>query len=452
MTNFSPQREGNSGRRRSAKRGHRITGEDILVFVIPFFQFYEFTLIGVLSGTDLLLLVTFLVYFFRKRIIIPAGNARKFYLFAGMWLVSQIITDLMRHSAFSELSRGWSAISLLMINFAVLCTLLYRKPLRITIYGWGIVAAGVITMLFTEQPDQLEDSNVWKMGWAYYASMAVFLYVSRKRCSNPVRLSLMFGIGILHFLLSARSSGGICLAAAFYTVLTASLRRRESAGVHVSRGLKIALGTTALIGAISIYAGYSYAAAEGYLGDEARDKFETESSGQYGVLLGGRGELLSTIPAIIDSPIIGHGSWAHDVKYLVQMRQALALLRYKGALEMTRDQLVEGLIPAHSFLLGAWVWAGFLGAVFWAWVWTLIVKALSVVYPAAAHLLPLMAFFSVMLLWDILFSPFGLDRRHQVPYYLVLIFTYYDLARSGVKQEQEAPGSPMLRRAASAGD
>ena len=58
-------------------------------------------------------------------------------------------------------------------------------------------------------------------------------------------------------------------------------------------------------------------------------KYEQESAGYYGVLLGGRPELLAELPAVYDSPILGHGSWAREPLYIIEQRQALLLLGYR---------------------------------------------------------------------------------------------------------------------------
>jgi hypothetical protein len=87
-----------------------------------------------------------------------------------------------------------------------------------------------------------------------------------------------------------------------------------------------------------------------------------------------------------------------------------------------------GLIPEHSYLFGAWVDAGILGAVFWAWVFLLDAKTLMRVYPPTTMLLPVMSYVGFELLWDIIFSPYGAEVRIIVPFYAVMLMTCSDLA------------------------
>ena len=193
--------------------------------------------------------------------------------------------------------------------------------------------------------------------------------------------------------------------------------------------VKLKAGTVVLLSAsiIVIIAGvlwiYGYSASAGILGEAAQQKYEIESSGNYGVILGGRPELLAELPAIYDSPILGHGSWAREPSYIIGMHEAQAALGYVGAMYIPREVLQEGQIPAHSYFFRAWVDAGVLGAVFWGWVFIVTAKVLTRIYPASVDLLPAMAFLAFLLLWNIPFSPYGTQERILFPYTLITMMT-----------------------------
>lgn len=173
---------------------------------------------------------------------------------------------------------------------------------------------------------------------------------------------------------------------------------------------------------------YRYAASSGILGEGAKDAYEKQSSGDYGLLLGGRSAILGSIPAIYDSPILGHGSWARDPFYVLAQLEALSLAGYDDRAEVENEELEEGYVPAHSYLFGAWVEAGIVGAIFWGWVLVLAIKVLLRIYPGNMALLPLMAFGAVSLAWDLVFSPYGAQARIVAPYYLVMLMTYLGMA------------------------
>jgi hypothetical protein len=431
------------------KAGSRFTTTDYIVFLIASVQFIHIDLVGVLNGTDILLMVAFLYLGIKGELRIKSPLARKLLFLGLLWLGSQCITDIVRHSTFADYARGWSNIGLTLVNFSVLCTLLYGKQRRLVIYGWGMVAAGLLR--FFINPADVQVGYPWKFGLSFPVSMAVALWVSRKECKGNTPSASLLIFGILTVLSGARSAGGICLVAAIYLIMNRYLRRKTAGGAKLKGSIIVAFAVLFAVSTIAIFWFYQYAVLKGYMGEEARQKYQVQSSGKYGILLGGRTELLATVPAIIDSPILGHGSWARDPGYVIAMREALLFLGYKGALEMSPDELTDGLIPTHSFLLGAWVYAGLLGAVFWGWVWLMIVRSLLRIYPPEANLLPLMVFLGSVLIWDILFSPFGAERRAQVSYYLVMIMTYYDLAVKSAAQVAFARAKTILKPALNLG-
>jgi O-antigen ligase len=163
------------------------------------------------------------------------------------------------------------------------------------------------------------------------------------------------------------------------------------------------------------------------------------------VLLGGRTELLASIPAIYDSPILGHGSWARDPLYLIGMARALALMGYEGDVHIDRSQFIEGQIPAHSYIFQAWVDGGVLGAVFWGWILVLTAKGLMRVYPGIAVLLPAVSFLAFLLLWNIPFSPYGTQERITFPYTIVMLMTCADMTFRGARPAVAKPARQIPR-------
>lgn len=404
---------------------------DLLVFLIPCLKFVKISLVGVLSGSDILLLAIFLYLVFRWRIQFSTPASKKFIVLCSLWLASQCVTDVIRRSAFVDYARGWSNIGMTLVNFAALFTLLYGRPKRLVLYGWGLVFGRVLE--YFANPSDVSIAYPWKFGFAFPVTWAVFLIASRKECRNSWSIALSVIIGLINILAETRSLGLICLAAAFYLLVTGFLRRNRTGRLKLRAGTVMLVAALVILGAGGVFWAYQYAVGSGMLGEEARAKYESQSSGKYGLLLGGRTEMLGYLPAIYDSPILGHGSWARDPAYLLEERQALALLGYTFADEVSPEQAEEGYIPAHSYIFGSWVWAGVLGAVFWSWVWVLTVRILMRVYPANIALLPFMAFASFEMLWDLLFSPYGAEWRIIVPFYIVLLMTCSDMApRDGV--------------------
>lgn len=407
------------------RRLKRVAPVDILVFLIPCVQFVHVNLIGVLSGSDLMLLATFLYLAFRKKLRLATPTSKAFVIFGSLWLVSQCVTDMVRHTAFADLARGWSMIGLTLSGFVVLYTLMYGQPRRLVLYGWGLVAGNVLAFFIS--PSDYALGYPWKFGLAAPVTLAVLLFASREKCRAPWKMALCVAIGIVNMILGSRGLGGVCLAVAVYLFFNRILQSKAAANPKLKATLRAAFAASILLGAAGIMWAYQYAATTGLLGEEARQKYVSESSGEFGILLGGRGDVLGAFAAIYDSPILGHGSWAKDWSYILAQQETMALLGYRDAGEIAQDEVEEGVIPAHSHLLQAWVWAGIIGALFWAWVFVLTVRMLMRIYPPAVVLLPLASYVGFLLLWDILFSPYGATERITFPYNIVILMTCADM-------------------------
>jgi O-antigen ligase len=191
------------------------------------------------------------------------------------------------------------------------------------------------------------------------------------------------------------------------------------------------------------------ASSFGLLGEEAQNKNEVQAKAKGGLLLGGRPEILVSSRAVLDSPILGHGSGAKDQKYVEMLNDLQA--EYGAPVNLSYATKVGGgLIPTHSHLMGAWVQAGILGAILWFYLFFLAVKGIiraSSVRPALA---PIIVFILTGLLWDILFSPFSNTRRVMVSMAIVIILDLLDF-RVAVSKGPERTfrrrpvGRPYLR-------
>jgi hypothetical protein len=160
-------------------------------------------------------------------------------------------------------------------------------------------------------------------------------------------------------------------------------------------------------------------ASHGYLGEKARKKNEIQSEAKGGLLIGGRPEILVSSRAVMDSPILGHGAWAKDMKYADMYQD---ILHEHGLREETSESVREtGLIPTHSHLMSAWVEAGILGPVFWIYIMNLVIRALARISISRPLLAPFYAYMLLDFLWAILFSPSG--GRTILPECCLLIIT-----------------------------
>ena len=144
----------------------------------------------------------------------------------------------------------------------------------------------------------------------------------------------------------------------------------------------------------------------------------------------------------MDRPILGHGSWAKNPGYAARILDA----RIHGYDIHYTSHVQSDLIPTHSHLMGAWVEAGVLGALLWLWAIFLVLRVLANLYITREPLGPLLAFIGFLMLWDILFSPFGAERRLTVPFNLVLMMFAWDVLRSRRTRVAPAPARRPAQR------
>lgn len=394
---------------------------DILVFAIPFLQFVKLNVVGVLYASEIVLIATFLYFAVNRKLRRFTPVSKTFLAVCAAWLASQIVTDVVLNTAFADYARGWSRIAMTLIAFSVLYVLLNGQQQRFVIYGWGLVIGGALEFLIN--PVELANTYPWKFGLSYPATLGVFLLASRAKSGSYWPIVASAAIGCVNIVAATRSRGAVCLAVALCLLITLPARRQSQRtfGLNTkSRLMVIGAFAVSIAGIAWIY---QYASSSGILGQVAQEEYQEQSTGEYGVLLGGRSAILGSIPAIYDSPILGHGSWARDPFYVLAQLQAMAAMGYENVGAIETEELEEGYVPAHSCIFGAWVEAGIVGAIFWGWVLVFTIKSLLRVHSSNTLMLPLVFFCALSLAWDLVFSPYGTQSRIIVPYYLVMLMT-----------------------------
>lgn len=401
---------------------------DTWAFVLPAISFIQITVVGQLIVSEVLAVVMLpWLWGARDRLRMP----RWFLLLWGGWLVSQIVTDVVMGSAFADYARGWAAILFTLTDFAAILVLV-STPRRARLFALGLAASGVLGYFIA--PNIYAAGDPWKWAFAMPIGFALAAALSGSIGTRMplVPIAAFAAFGALNLLLGFRSLGGVAILASGYLLLNTLVGRRQGRA-HPSIRTAIVGLLFCMVAAFSVSQGYDAAAASGLLGADAQTKYLAQS-GSLGVLVGGRPEILTSTQAIIDSPILGHGSWAKDFKYVDLLTARLSSLGY----EIGAGPGDVGLIPAHSYLLGSWVWAGLLGGVFWVAVLLLAGWLLVNLYAVRLGPAPLLVFSTALLLWNIAFSPYGGSSRPLAAYGIALCLLGFQLLRRNVEAETVA--------------
>ncbi len=402
---------------------------DAFVFVVPLLLSVEFVVGGrlFLPEVVLLLALPFLLHDARRRGVSRISHL--VVLLGLLWLFGLVFTDIYLGTPFDDYSRGWSKVVFLLLNFAALSLLIDGRWRRVTLFAAGLALG--LTLKFFFNPGIYAAGNPWKFGFGGAVTLAGVLLASRPTVYRRpvVAAGILIALGVLNLSLGFRSLGGVCFLAAILVMLAAR-------SAHLVRLDRRALRTFTVV-AVSVLAGfiiveaYGYAAGQGLLGGRAQQTYEDQKS-SLGLLVSGRPEILVSTRAIRDSPIVGHGSWVKDPKYVVALQEEL---KKSGS---QRPAASGWLIPTHSHLFGAWVEAGILGAVFWLWALALVASILPRLHRLADGRVALVAFLAALFFWAVLFSPFGAEGRILMPFYLIVFLLARKdiLAKSGELETQ----------------
>jgi len=387
---------------------------DVLAFIVGALSFAHVQVIGELYLSEIALALLLLLLWRKKSALLRDAWVKRIIFVGFLWFMSQVITDLIRATPVSDLLRGWALIVVFLADFAALYMLLSQNIRRIMIYVLGVALGGLVQPFL--QPSPYFAAYPWQYGFGT-PSILLTLTVISFFCGN--RLSKIRAwvvpltvLGLLSFYLGSRTLGA-------FTILTAFLIWFRSQKLGKGLVVRLSIGKIALVGIIlltvifGLSKSYGYAAEQGWFGSLASYKYKMQSGGALGIIVGGRADVIPGLYAVLDSPIIGHGSWAQDSKYRLYFYKLLDLGYTDKDLVAFLKATVESsdLIPTHSHILQAWVWAGVVGAIFWAVIFWLVLKSIILNYRFPTPLFVLVIFLGLQSVWDILFSPFGAFMR-----------------------------------------
>ncbi|QWE02847.1 hypothetical protein ICV90_01785 [Polynucleobacter sp. JS-JIR-II-b4] len=329
---------------------------------------------------------------------------------------------------FEDWTRGWSKIIFLLTDFIAIYLLIDNRVNRYLLFALGLAFGKLLTFYFN--PNIYAIDEPWKFGYGAAITILAVIYVQLGISKRSVlyNISILIILAFANIFMGFRSLGAVCLATAimFYVLIN-----NQNKVVRIKFKNIVFLLTLGIISFFIFYKMYEYMALSGLLGAVQEDKFLNQSSGDFGFLLGGRNELFASVQAVIDSPLIGHGSWAKDPKYRDIMFDALIEHGYISDNLIIND---NDLIPSHSHIMGAWVEAGLMGALFWIWTVSISFKTLSRLLAGPNPLFILASFFTIGFIWDIIFSPLGAEARVNDAFTLSLMIYVLTYNNKNIKK------------------
>lgn len=393
----------------------------VVAFAFPLLRLIVVDIGGKLYAQDIAAVVLAVFLLAQPDTAQRLGQIRTMLLLLLLWLLGQVMTDIYRESAIADFSRGWSRIGFFGVQLIALWLFVVRRPAYLIAYSLGFAAASGLVVLQLEPP---LDAEPWKFGLGVAVSTVVAVMVSAalpgtamlRRFAGPA----MIALALLLLFENSRAGFGVALISGVYCIVSQALQTGGLSGTRLTRFhfAAMLLGGLAVVQAATAI--YSSLAENGTLGEAARAKYEIQTRGDINLLQGGRIESLVSTVAIADSPILGHGSWARDYRYMRLLRNRAKELGLTLQGDVTA--LRKETIPSHSYFFGAWVDAGILGGVFWLYILSMCLLGAYRLLGVPQLFLPLSIFTILTLVWNTLFSPFGADSRFIAAYHVVVLF------------------------------
>lgn len=382
----------------------------ILAFTIGSLQRVYINFVGRLPSAELCYVGFGPLLILLRREAFRIRETRVTLILGALWLISQVVSDLFNSSTPADFYRGWANIGMIVLAFASWTAILHTQVFtNYGLYLAGLVVSGVY-FVGTGQadPNVIEwwGNKVapWSLGLVLLVAWWLYL---KKYCKTSALFAITYGITSVIFNARSHGLGFISMGA---LIITVQIFQRNQ--FVATKAWLFKFVCAALIGCAVLFVAYVSLGLRGYLGQSAQEQLIVlrHPYNPIHVVLRARTEGLAAIRAIIDKPILGHGSWARDMKYVDYKYDLLASIT-KPSAKIVRPVDERDLIPGHSHVLQAWVQSGFLGALFWIYQIILFTRVFAYFLRRPWHpALPIVLYAVWAVYWNIFFSPFGFGR------------------------------------------
>lgn len=397
------------------------------LFLIGLFSATQFRIGGYIGVSEFFMVLSMPFILLQKQGLFRRDGVTKIITLSYLWLAGAIFSDFYNHNIFALMIRGWAVPICLLASIVNIYVFLRRNP----IHGlkWCIIgiALSQVLSIFVLQPGSIAGSGAvaggemsaaeatmgYKLFWVNIAQHFLVLPIKAFYLQTPHFLA--FVLGLLMAVISLLSGGRSAFAWQMMAVLFVWFGGKTTSKMRwIKRNIMpIALAMGVML--LGVKAIYKQAAQSGFMGEEEQEKYEQQAASKtmMQTLMAGRSEFFVALFAIMDKPLVGHGSVAIDYKgyrreFVLKYGNDEDIIAYEKA-EKVMQSLGGGLrtIPAHSHINGYWLWHGIFGLMFWAYV----IYLLGTTLMRHLHVIP--AYYGYFVygicaaFWDIFFSPFG---------------------------------------------
>lgn len=384
------------------------------------------------------------------------GMAVLFWL-ALLTMFCSAVSCLANHSSQYAVLRGLAVTSVLPCAVVVCHWMLRRNLMSIKwmLLGWAL-SNFLCTFIFRQSVEvamssggTADDIMAGPIYWISRVSSFVTLYPKGWYLQCPIVLSAMAPLGLAVFAMATSASGRSAALGAIAAAGIVFLGGKSRAGIfrRFCRRFWLIVGL-AVLGVLLANVFYRTAAQRGWLGESARTKYEAQTHGDkkasvLKVLMGGRIEFFAGFYACLRRPLVGYGPWAIDYDgiyydFLCKYGNPDDFEKYNRTREVEIMSGKLGMIPAHSYLVGFWLWYGVFGFIFWLYVIFVFLRYLRQDCYAVPQWFMWLAAGIPGYLWGVFFSPFA-DRVNAVMFIVACL-----MARAVRQGRQPLPRNMIM--------
>lgn len=413
-------------------------------------------IIGYLTMLEAYFLITFPL---RMQSVLNAAFARGCVTFTVLWIgwvVGAAIADIANDSPFSLAARGFSRAFFLGFLCLCLVPLWARMPRSFEAFLAGVPVAHVIGLkyfrsgTYTTLDGEIDASTLGWENWTNYfvTSIVVYIIASQWR-KRPWQCVAIAGLsGGVNLAMGSRSAGATqLLAAAVMPFFIQPSRNADLSWRRIVRklgmGRLVAIVVVAVIATAAVSETYGYLATSGRLGEKAKVKYEKQKNAKGGMLVGGRSEFFIGLAAALDKPLLGHGSWPEDTVGYAEKASARFGVEIKE--DRNHDKRLRKFIKVHSAVMSAWVDHGILAAMFWVYIFILVLRNV----PRAVTYMPeyagVIVFNAVAFLWAFFFSPIQ-QRSYNAIVFVPLLIIQMRHMQAAVERRSHVTAGELRRQ------
>ena len=278
---------------------------NVFAFALPATIAYSFRVVAAVYVGEFFALAALPLVWPRWRVLRQHKEFRLFVTLALVWLGGQLFSDLWHETAQASWIKGAGEIALMVLVYVVLAVLVNDRPerLRLAIGGLGFGILLQVGLAYRGQPELM---------WTFGAGAGLLLLGAlgvRHLAPALQSAAAIFGLAAVAGASLALGSRHIALIAAMCIgYLAWTLLRGQGRGTVIYGRQVVVAVIFVSVASIGLAIAYGTLAGRGALGGQAESKYELQSAGPLGVLLGGRNDAVGSILAVYDSPILGHGS------------------------------------------------------------------------------------------------------------------------------------------------